>query len=79
MRPRVVIADTSPIRYLLQIGQISLLQKLFQWISVRAWIGQAPPWLLLLEATSSTKDPDLQSLDPGERSAIEWASPALRT
>ena len=32
---RLVIADTSPIRYLVQIGQIDLLSLLFDSISIR--------------------------------------------
>ena len=83
---RLVIADTSPIRYLVQIGQLDLLALLFDSISiptevaeelrdtsapsaVQAWINDPPTWLNVLEA-KETDDPALQTLDPGERSAI---------
>lgn len=72
--------------YLVQIGQIDLLSHLFESISipaevaeelrdasapsaVQAWINEPPTWLNVVEATESD-DPVLQTLDPGERSAI---------
>ena len=84
---RLVIAGTGPIRYLIQIGHVDLLSSLFESVSiptvvaqergdssapatVQAWINAPPLWLKVLEA-KAINDPALQTLDPGERSAIE--------
>jgi predicted nucleic acid-binding protein len=83
----LVIADTSPIRYLVQIGHIDLLHSLFQSVSiptdvarelsdpsapsaVQAWIKTPPGWLNVLDTAAIDDDPALNTLDPGERSAI---------
>lgn len=80
----LVIADTSPIRYLVQIGQIDLLCRLFENVSipievaeelrdpsapfaVQLWIKDPPAWL---KEFGEIDDPELKTLDPGERSAI---------
>lgn len=85
----LVIADTSPIRYLVQIDQIELLIRLFEKIliptvvaeelrhssaplAVQAWMKQPPEWLEVLPVTD-IDDPALNTLDPGERSAIALA------
>ena len=82
----LVIADTGPIRYLVQIDQIDLLARLFENIvipaivagelrhpsappQVQAWMKQPPAWLKVLSVTD-IDDPELKTLDPGERSAI---------
>ncbi len=82
----VVIADTSPIRYLVQIGHVDLLHRLFETVAipnevarelrhpsapqaVQVWIAAPPEWLSVREA-ATPDDPDLNALDPGERSAI---------
>lgn len=82
----LVIADTSPIRYLIQVGQIDLLQRLLETITIPAEVASeladlsAPPavqaWIKSTPAWVSvvdavgTDDPDLSNLDPGERAAI---------
>jgi predicted nucleic acid-binding protein len=80
----LVVADTSPVRYLVQIGLIELLARLFEEIklpsivelrhpsapaAVRAWIEDLPEWVKVLTAPESD-DPILGKLDPGERAAI---------
>jgi predicted nucleic acid-binding protein len=89
----VVIADTSPLRYLIQIELIEILPKLFDAISipsevarelsnkacpaaVRSWIAAPPEWLRLQDGERSD-EAQLQTLDAGERAAIEL-SIALR-
>jgi len=82
----LVVADTSPIRYLVQIDQIELLPRLFGRVliptvvaqelrhpsappGVQAWMALPPPWLEISSQTP-TDDPELEQLDPGEKSAI---------
>lgn len=82
----LVIADTSPIRYLAQIGHIELLQRLFERISIPVEVAkelsdpstppaahawiEAPPAWLNVCEAPPTNDPQLLGLDIGERSAI---------
>lgn len=82
----VVIADTSPIRYLVQIGQVDLLHCLFQSISIPSEVARelsdpsapppvqawikTPPTWLNTHAGAEIEDPALDALDDGERSAI---------
>jgi predicted nucleic acid-binding protein len=81
----LVVADTGPIRYLVQIDRIDLLARLFEEIipvvvadelrhpsapaAVQAWINHPPDWLKVSLVTD-IDDPVLDVLDPGERSAI---------
>jgi predicted nucleic acid-binding protein len=83
----LVIADTSPIRYLVQIGHIDLLHGLFAAVSIPTEVARelgdpsAPPavqaWIRSAPAwlrvldSVGNDDPDLSNLDPGERAAIE--------
>lgn len=83
---RLVVADTSPIRYLVQIGRIDLLPRLFEKIFLPSVVKDelrhpsAPPavraWMNRLPGwvevlpAPETDDPVLQALDPGEGSAI---------
>jgi len=85
----VVIADTSPIRYLVQVGHIDLLYRLFSAITIPTVVARelgdpsAPPavqeWIkspppwLTILAPASVDDPALSHLDPGERAAIVLA------
>ena len=84
----IVVADTSPINYLLLIGQIDLLPSLFQQIIIPNIVQDemldplAPPalqqWIAnpppwLTVQTVSEVDATLNSLDPGEQAAITLA------
>jgi predicted nucleic acid-binding protein len=83
---RLVVADTSPIRYLVQIGHIDLLPNLFETIFLPSVVADelrhpsAPPavrdWMrqppggLEVVPVAEIDDPALDALDRGERSAI---------
>jgi predicted nucleic acid-binding protein len=83
---RLVVADTSPIRYLLQIDQIDLLPGLFEKIFIPSVVydelkhPSAPEavrnWMnsrpdwLEVSVVSASDDPSLRALDEGEKSAI---------
>jgi len=64
---RLVIADTSPINYLILIGHIDILPSLFEKVilpfvvrdeltvaspSVRLWMADPPPWLEVRKTTN---------------------------
>lgn len=86
----IVVSDTSPICYLLLIGEIDLLPQLY----VRVLIPQAvqqeladfgspavvqawmsqPPEWLVIQTVDVTSDSELDNLAPGERAAIVLAS-----
>jgi predicted nucleic acid-binding protein len=82
----LVVADTSPIRYLVQIGQIDVLPRLFEKIFLPSVVAdelshpsappavldwmQQPPGWLEVMSVAETDDPTLGALDRGERSAI---------
>ena len=82
----IVVADTSPLRYLVQIDQIQLLPRLFEKILIPSVVSDelrhpsAPEvvrnWMskkpdwLEVSVVDSTDDPSLRALDDGERSAI---------
>jgi predicted nucleic acid-binding protein len=84
----IVVADTSPINYLLLIGQIDLLPQLFQEIIIPEIVRDemldpgaplalqqwiaCPPSWLKIQAVSVIAD-DLSTLDPGEQAAITLA------
>jgi predicted nucleic acid-binding protein len=83
---RLVIADTSPINYLLIIGHIDILPVLFDKVifpsTVRDELGHpkapsvvrnwiaAPPHWADVRPTPTGHDPALEALDPGEEAAI---------
>jgi predicted nucleic acid-binding protein len=84
----IVVADTSPINYLLLINQIDLLPRLFQQIIIPDVVRDemldpdAPPvlqqWIAnppswLTVQTAPTIDTTINSLDPGEQAAITLA------
>ncbi|XHX81179.1 MAG: DUF3368 domain-containing protein [Stenomitos frigidus ULC029] len=84
----IVVADTSPINYLLLINQIDLLPRLFQQIIIPDVVREemldpdAPPvlqqWIAnppswLTVQTVPIIDTTLSSLDPGEQAAITLA------
>lgn len=82
----IVIADTSPINYLILIGEIDLLPALYDSVlippSVRAELGRTRtpeivrlwiarrPVWLEIRERSGLGDPGVAHLDPGERDAI---------
>jgi predicted nucleic acid-binding protein len=85
----IVVADTSPLNYLLQINCESALPDLYQRIMIPSAVltelahPDSPTavsnWLTRLPAwieirqTASKADPSLALLDPGEREAIQLA------
>ncbi len=84
----IVVADTSPINYLLLINHIDLLPRLFQQIIIPEIVRDemldpdAPPvlqqWIAnppswLTIQTVPISDTTLSSLDPGEQAAITLA------
>ena len=88
----VVVADTSPLNYLIQIHCDDVLPALYERVfvptavveelahprataAVRAWLGNAPPWLVV-EEIDEPVDPALATLDRGERQAIQLAKRA---
>jgi predicted nucleic acid-binding protein len=78
-----IVSDTSPICYLLLIGQADLLGELFErvWIPLavrdeleavpafRGWLADPPAWLES-RAVPAVPDAGLGRLHPGEREAI---------
>ncbi|BDC51414.1 hypothetical protein F183_A37300 [Bryobacterales bacterium F-183] len=82
----VVVADTSPIRYLVEIGHIELLPALFHTVSIPEEVVSelcgsgapvavrnwinAPPPWLTMHDSIPLHDPALEALDLGERAAI---------
>jgi predicted nucleic acid-binding protein len=82
----IVVADTSPLHYLVQIDQIQLLPRLFEKILIPSVVSDelrhpsAPEvvrsWMskkpdwLEVSAVDPPDDPSLRALDDGERSAI---------
>jgi predicted nucleic acid-binding protein len=85
----IVISDTSPICYLLLIGEIELLPQLYGQVLIPQVVQQEladerspqlvqtwiaqPPEWLLIQAVDASSDNDLDNLDPGERAAIVLA------
>lgn len=83
---RLVVADTSPLRYLVQIGQIDLLPRIFEKTFLPLAVAdelrhpsappavrgwmQQPPAWLEVIPVVEVDDPALDALDRGERSAI---------
>ncbi len=83
---RLVVADTSPLHYLVQIHQIELLPRLFEKVFTPSVVcdelrhPSAPearrnwidssPGWIEVSAVSASDDPSLDALDEGEKSAI---------
>jgi len=83
---RLVVADTSPLRYLVQIDQVDLLPQLFEKIFIPSVVcdelrhPSAPqvvrnwmrsaPEWLEISVVKASGDPSLGALDEGEKSAI---------
>src|SRR5579864_1461763 len=82
----IVVADTSPLRYLVQIDQIQLLPRLFEKILIPSVVSDelrhpsAPEavrnWMnsqaewLEISTFRASNDPSLRALDEGEKAAI---------
>jgi predicted nucleic acid-binding protein len=85
----VVVADTSPLNYLIQIGCQEVLPTLYERVSVPVAVlkeldhARTPaavlafvhqmPEWIVVRQASLTPDPTLAVLDPGEREAIQLA------
>lgn len=85
----IVVADTSPICYLLLIGEIELLPQLYVRVLIPPAVQQeladersptiVQAWIsqlpswLVIQTVDVPSDSDLDNLDPGERAAIELA------
>jgi len=83
------VADTSPLRYLVLIGTIEVLPRLFESVVVPEVVhaelrhvrapsavrawAEAAPSWLVTVSTPSVEDADLRLLDAGERAAIALA------
>ncbi len=85
----IVVSDTSPICYLLLIGEIELLPQLYGQVLIPRIVQQElsdarspvsvqnwsnrPPEWLIIQTVDVPSDSDLDALDPGERAAIVLA------
>ncbi len=85
----IVVADTSPIHYLVQLDEVDLLPALYGRVFLPSAVvkelqhpkaaAKVAPWLASLPAWISIEppipnpDPELAFLDPGEREAIQIA------
>ena len=85
----IVVADTTPLNYLVLIGEIDLLPTLYRSVLIPPAVflelqsPKTPPevrtWATVLpgwcevRALSSPPDPSLNALDSGERDAIQLA------
>ena len=85
----IVVADTSPLHYLILIDEAELLPDLFGKVLVPSAVSQEllhpnspakvshwmshPPEWLEVHAVAAITMPSLLSLDPGEREAIQLA------
>lgn len=85
----VVIADTSPLNYLIQIDYQELLPRLYGRVLIPSAVltelqhadtpaavfawAQQPPTWIDVREVSSVPDPTLDGLDVGEREAIQLA------
>jgi len=87
--PGVVVADTGPIRYLILIGHVEVLPRLFGAVSIPASVADElrhpnapdvvrawavdPPAWLATHPDPPEQAAELGQLDPGERAAIVLA------
>jgi predicted nucleic acid-binding protein len=87
--PGIVVADTGPLRYLVLIGHIDVLPRLFGAVSVPATVADelrhprapeavrawaaVPPPWFAVHPDPAKPAAELQRLDPGERAAIALA------
>jgi predicted nucleic acid-binding protein len=74
----IVVADTSPINYLLLIKEIDILAKMYGKVVIPRAVNEellrpvAPDWLEIRTPVNAP-DSSLTKLDPGERDAIMLA------
>jgi predicted nucleic acid-binding protein len=85
----IVVADASPLNYLIQIESDALLRELYGRVfvpaavmeelrhtaapsAVRSWLLHVPSWVEV-RVVQVPQDPALETLDPGEREAIQLA------
>ena len=82
------VGDTSPLRYLVLIGAIEILPRLFDDVFVPEAVdaelhhartpeavsrwARSPPAWLTIVPAPAARDPDLVRLDAGERAAMLW-------
>lgn len=82
----LVVADTSPLLYLVQIGEIDVLPQLFERVVIPVAVHEelchastpvtvrtwahALPAWMVVSETALIDDPDLVAIDGGERAAI---------
>lgn len=87
--PGIVVADTGPLRYLVLIGRVDVLPRLFDAVSVPATVAgelrhpnspdavrawaAGPPPWLAVHPDPAEPAEVLRRLDPGERAAIALA------
>ena len=85
----IVVADTSPLNYLIIIGQIHLLSCLYTAVMIPPAVANElrqpdapervrtwisnPPGWLIIQEPASVSDPRLTDLDRGERDALSLA------
>jgi predicted nucleic acid-binding protein len=82
---RLVVADTGPLNYLVLIGCVDLLPKLFEKVSTPVAVqaelldpdapaaAQPAPWLEISPVSAAIDDPAWRALDAGERAALALA------
>jgi predicted nucleic acid-binding protein len=87
--PGIVVADTGPLRYLVLIGHVEVLPRLFGAVSIPATVADelrqpaspavvrawiaGPPFWLTTHPDPPGPAAELAQLDPGERAAIALA------
>ena len=74
--PKIIIADTSCLIVLEQIGELSLLEKIYSEILItpeiqQEFLGVLPDWIKIIEVSDKKRQDILEvDLDKGEASAI---------
>src|ERR1044071_665500 len=73
----IVVADSSPLHYLILIGEADLLRQLYSEVTippeVSAWMSQLPTWVHVVTVTHEEMASVRKALGPGERAAITLA------
>lgn len=87
----VIISNTSPICYLVLIGHVDVLARLYKQVHVAQKVieelchpdaprvvrewAKSPPKWLIIHSDAEQQDPALGVLDPGERATLQLAAP----